>query len=104
MSATRKPHTQEFVMEKERFNHELVANLTKEDVMKMSEEDVNRVIDYISPPTAEDASVIRENSSLIKKASSYGIKNLLEKRKKVYSKQLGFLMERLDILHREEGM
>ncbi len=91
-------------MEKERFTHELVANLTKEDVMKMSEEDVNRVINYISPPTAEDASVIQEDSSLIKKVSSYGIKNLLKKREETYSKQLGFLLERLDILHKEEGM
>ena len=91
-------------MEKERFNHELVANLTKEDVMKMSEEDVNRAINYISPPTAEDASVIQEDSSFIKKVSSYGIKNLLKKREKTYSKQLGFLLERLDILHKEEGM
>tara|TARA_S200002703_G_scaffold30396_1_gene26358 strand:- start:590 stop:904 length:315 start_codon:yes stop_codon:yes gene_type:complete len=104
MSATRGIYTQEFVMEKERFTHELVANLTKEDVMKMSEEDVNRVINYISPPTAEDASVIQEDSSLIKKVSSYGIKNLLKKREETYSKQLGFLLERLDILHKEEGM
>jgi|TARA_R110002126_G_scaffold80226_1_gene198853 hypothetical protein len=103
MSATRKSHTQEFVMEKRRFNHELVANLSKEDVMKMSEAEVNIVIDYISPPDAEDASTIQEDSSFLKKATAYPIKSLLKKREKTYSKQLGFLMERLDILHRKDG-
>ena len=91
-------------MEKRRFNHELVANLSKEDIMKMSEAEVNIVINYISPPDAEDVSTIQEDSSFLKKAIAYPIKSLLKKREETYSKQLGFLLERLDILHQEEGM
>ncbi len=90
-------------MEKARFNHELVANLTASDIEKMNEDDVIRAIDYIVPATAEETSEVQEDSSLLKRGSSKFIKSMLATREKKYSKQLLLLRKRLDFLHKQEG-
>jgi len=90
-------------MEKERFNRELINNLTKEDIEKMNEDDVIRAIDYISPATAHEASVTQKDSSLLKRGANKAIKSMIAIREETYSKQLGWLRKRLDFLHKQEG-
>ena len=90
-------------MEKARFNHELVANLTAADIEKMNEDDVIRAIDYISPATAHETAVTQEDSSLLKRGTNKAIKGMLAIREERYSKQLLLLRKRLDFLHKQEG-
>ena len=90
-------------MEKARFNHELIANLTAADVEKMSEDDVIRALDYISPATAHEAAVTQEDSSLLKRGTNKFIKSMLATRERTYSKLLLLLRKRLDFLHKQEG-
>jgi len=90
-------------MEKARFNHELVANLTATDIEKMNEDDVIRAIDYISPATAHETAVNQEDSSLLKRGTNKAIKGMIAIREERYSKQLLLLRKRLDFLHKQEG-